>query len=172
MSQGYCSEPITFENIITNRPSAEVIENMMLLIHFFYDKSLDISEIYFEHNDVLATDDLFYKAMIISLNTFFTPENEEEFREYVEDFRKKRLNSSKKDNQESDIDKIQIPVIDEIITNSKCDCEFCIIYNEAEKILETFQPKNNAELIIFDTLKSDAPKEYINQVYLNPDFYT
>ena len=38
MSQGYSSEQITFENIITNRPSTEVIENMMLLIHFFMIK--------------------------------------------------------------------------------------------------------------------------------------
>ena len=33
--------------------------------------------------------------MIVSFNTFFIPENEEEFREYVEDFREK-INSSKK----------------------------------------------------------------------------
>lgn len=175
MSQGYSDEPITFNNIITNRPNNEIIENLTLLTHFFYDSSLDISEIYFQHNDVQATDDIFYKGMIVSLNTFFTPEKEEELREYIKGFREKKFNNTQDNDEEKDDDdddKIELLDENDIITNFKCTCEFCNIFNNAENILETHKHKNVSELLLIDILKSNAPKEYINKVYLNPINYT
>jgi len=166
MSQSYSSEPINFKNIITNRPSFEIFENIALLTTFYFDTSLDITNIYLEHNDIEINDDIIYKGMLVFLNTFSSEENEKKFQEYVIDFRNKKIDSEKKENTETIL---EIP--DEVITNNKCSCKFCKIFNNAENILDNFKSKNNAELIILETLKSDSPKEYINTVYLNSDNY-
>jgi hypothetical protein len=168
MSRAYSSEPITFENIVSNRPNFEVVENSMLLTFFFFDSSLEITNIYLEHNEVDEYEDIFFKGMIVSLNTFFTQDNLEKFREYLDDYRQRKVdNNEKKD----ELEKIPISLDNEISHNNKCSCDFCKIFNNANDILNNYVPKNNAEIVILEVMKSDAPKNYINDIILNPENY-
>jgi hypothetical protein len=170
MTSAYSSEPINFENIVSNRPSHEVTENTLLLITFFYEYGLNTFKEYFKHNDVECEEDLIYKGFVCSLNTFFNQDNVEELQNYIEDFRQSKINSKPdvidEEDEISDDDDGE-----DLEKNRSCNCNFCQSFNNSENILNNFNPTTNSEFLIKEVLNSDSPREYIRNIYLNPALY-
>lgn len=168
MNSHYSNEPITFENIVSNRPANEVVENTTLLISFFYDNGFDTTEKYLEHNNIDLDEDLIYTGIVSGLGTFFTKEKETKLQNFIEEFRQSKF-------EENDDNVEDLQFNSEVINEEPnyidgiCHCNSCNLFNKSEEILKNFNPQNNAELIIFNALDPENTMDFIRGVYLNPD---
>jgi hypothetical protein len=173
MNDAYSSEPITFENIIYQRPDKEILENSTMLYFFFFDYSHRMTRIYLEQNDVTLTKDLILNGLNISLTSFFCDESLNEFREYVYDFREKK-NDTEVINRLKNGD-FKLGIIDKknniqskrISSNS----EFSNAFRNSKNILNNFKPKNHSEYIIFNAIKNNSYDEMIDKIVFNPALY-
>ena len=171
MTTAYSSVPINFINIVSNRPAFEVSENSLLLVTFFYDYGFNLSLEYLEENDVECDEDLIYKGMITGLNSFFNQDNELEFQNYVDEFRQRKFNSDQ--NVEPNKFTIDFDTNEEEynVNSNNSKSIFSQTYNDYENTFKNFVPETHAEKIIYEVLKTNSPKEYIKNVYLNRDLF-
>ena len=177
MNVSYSSVPITFENITIERPPVETIENQAFLNSYFYLYSYKFINKYLEHNNKKLTPNIVLSSLFYSLKSFFTQENLIELVKYIDNHRKEKIFKDVNEDKnvlsdiESDFDDSDIESeIENIINNNqlkldkKCECDFCLEFENIEHDLNSFKPKNISELIIFDNLDGDGPQEFIDNL--------